>query len=546
MPLVPADHPRHFSTGVIAAGAFRRDYQKRTNPPHSESHSGVGPETELASLLGAANLMTAWIARAFEMAFVHHVRSRLSVASQPSRGRVLFGLVPQALALLDWATIVTLTAASGLAYDVAKLGQAGNTERYLRLGVAAATLFSIWGYARGIYLRPQLEQLALQIKEIALTWAMVFACLVVIESALGVTDAPSRDIVLLSFVVGVTGVSLVRWGERRALLRLPRPTSLPKRQVIVIRQAEQRNSTSLAQAIEAYGAQLCETIELPAMWKESELVERMREVVDYVRRHPVEEILLATSWADTSLIERITEHLRVVPLPVTLIPDSVVSAILERPLVDLGAIRAVELQRAPLTRAQLAAKRALDLTVTVTMLALLLPALAIVAALIVIDSPGPVFFHQRRIGFNARIFHIYKFRTMTVLEDGAVIQQAQQNDARVTRVGRFLRHFSVDELPQLLNVLKGEMSLVGPRPHALAHDDEYGQLIAFYAARHKVKPGITGWAQVNGLRGATPEVSMMMMRLEHDLWYINHWSLWFDLKILLLTPLCICSGKNAQ
>ena len=135
---------------------------------------------------------------------------------------------------------------------------------------------------------------------------------------------------------------------------------------------------------------------------------------------------------------------------------------------------------------------------------------------------------------------------MKVLDDGAVIQQAQRDDARVTRIGRILRRFSIDELPQLLNVLKGEMSLVGPRPHALAHDDEYGQLITFYAARHKVRPGITGWAQVNGLRGATPQVHMMMRRVEHDLWYINHWSLWLDIKVLLLTPLRICTAQNAH
>jgi putative colanic acid biosynthesis UDP-glucose lipid carrier transferase len=134
---------------------------------------------------------------------------------------------------------------------------------------------------------------------------------------------------------------------------------------------------------------------------------------------------------------------------------------------------------------------------------------------------------------------------MRTLEDGAVIQQAREGDARVTRVGRILRRFSIDELPQLLNVLKGEMSLVGPRPHALAHDNEYGQIIAFYAARHNVKPGLTGWAQVNGWRGATPEVNMMIRRVEHDLWYVTHWSLWLDIKILLVTVLRVCRPQNA-
>jgi len=473
------------------------------------------------------------------------VRSRLAVVSHPQRGRVLFGLVPQVLALLDWAVIVVLTVASGTAHDLARLGHAGAADRYLRLGIAAATLFSISAVSRGIYLRSQLERLALQIREIALTWAAVFVFLLIIASALGISDAPSRTVVLLSFVIGGTGVSLVRWAEQRALLRLPRPASLSRRRVLVIRQGDPRDAVNAAQTMEVHGFQVAKTIEVPSLWTKEAVADGMREAIDYVRNHPTDEILLATSWTDTSLIETVIEHLRVVPLPMTLVPDPVVSALLERPLVDLGHMRAVQLQRAPLTRTQLAAKRVLDLALTTMLLAMLLPALAAVAVLIVIDTRGPIFFRQRRIGFNAGTFRIFKFRTMTVLEDGPTIRQAEPNDERVTRVGRFLRRFSIDELPQLFNVLKGDMSLVGPRPHALAHDDEYSRLIAFYAARHKVKPGITGWAQVNGLRGATPAVDTMMMRVEHDLWYINHWSLWLDLKILLLTPLRVWPAMNA-
>jgi Undecaprenyl-phosphate glucose phosphotransferase len=446
---------------------------------------------------------------------------------------------------VDWTLIVTLTTASGFAHDLANFGHAGNVDGYLRLGIATATLFSTSALARGIYQWPRLQQLRLQIKEITLIWASVFASLVIVSFMLGADRTPSRGAVLLFFIVGLSSISLLRWGEQRALLRLPRSSSRTNRRAIVVRQAGQLISPGIAQTIEAYGSQVCETIVLPATWTEPRFSDCMNRVIDYVRRHSVDEILLATSWTDTALIEKITEHLRVVPLPVTLIPDPGISALLERPLVELGPMHAIELQRAPLTRPQLAGKRLVDLVGTLTVLALLLPALVIVAGLIAIESPGPVFFRQRRIGFNARTFQIYKFRTMKVLDDGAVIQQAQPHDARVTRIGRVLRRFSIDELPQLLNILKGEMSLVGPRPHALAHDDEYGRLIAFYAARHKVKPGITGWAQVNGWRGATPEVQMMMRRVEHDLWYINHWSLWLDIKILMLTPLRICAAHNA-
>lgn len=225
------------------------------------------------------------------------------------------------------------------------------------------------------------------------------------------------------------------------------------------------------------------------------------------------------------------------------LPSASGSAGLALTLIDAG--KAIELRSVPLTRQQLAAKRLLDLVGGMLALLITLPVLVLIVAFIRLDSPGPVLFRQRRIGFNGRPFHIYKFRTMTTLEDGAVIRQTCRNDARVTRVGRTLRKLSLDELPQLLNVLRGEMSLVGPRPHALAHDTEYRQAIAHYAARHNVKPGITGWAQVNGWRGPTPQLDLMVRRVEHDLWYVDHWSIWFDIRIMLLTIIRAGNTENA-
>jgi exopolysaccharide biosynthesis polyprenyl glycosylphosphotransferase len=161
--------------------------------------------------------------------------------------------------------------------------------------------------------------------------------------------------------------------------------------------------------------------------------------------------------------------------------------------------------------------------------------LLITALLIKLDSPGPILFLQKRNGFSGHAFEIFKFRTMHVLENGGDVAQATRNDPRLTRIGRWLRRSSIDELPQLFNVLKGEMSLVGPRPHATSHNSKYEKLIANYAFRHHVKPGLTGWAQVNGHRGETRQIEQMERRVEHDLWYINNWSLSLDLKILLKT-----------
>jgi exopolysaccharide biosynthesis polyprenyl glycosylphosphotransferase len=211
----------------------------------------------------------------------------------------------------------------------------------------------------------------------------------------------------------------------------------------------------------------------------------------------------------------------------------------------LGPIASLQLRRMPLSRLELLEKRALDLLLASAGLLALTPLLIVVAVLIKLDSPGPVLFLQRRFGFNQKPFHIIKFRSMRTLDDGPVIEQARKNDPRVTRVGAWLRRWNIDEIPQLFNVIKGDMSLVGPRPHALSHDREYERRISSYARRHNVKPGITGWAQVHGLRGETDTDDKMRKRVEHDLYYIDNWSVLLDLQILIRTVVSPASYRNA-
>jgi undecaprenyl-phosphate galactose phosphotransferase/putative colanic acid biosynthesis UDP-glucose lipid carrier transferase len=202
---------------------------------------------------------------------------------------------------------------------------------------------------------------------------------------------------------------------------------------------------------------------------------------------------------------------------------------------DRGPTGFVRVRTSGLNELPGAAKRILDLFVTAIALVILWPIFLLAAIAIKLDSDGPVIFQQRRNGLNGDEFVVYKFRTMTVLEDGPDIIQAGRGDRRVTRVGKFLRRSSIDELPQLLNVLKGEMSLVGPRPHAVAHNVKYRALIPGYEYRFFVKPGVTGWAQVNGLRGETATVHDMATRVRADLWYIDNWSFGLDLAILVRT-----------
>lgn len=212
----------------------------------------------------------------------------------------------------------------------------------------------------------------------------------------------------------------------------------------------------------------------------------------------------------------------------------------------VAGIPGLTVQARPLAGWGAPLKRAEDIVLTGLMLILLAPLLLFVGAMIKIDSPGPVIFRQERHGFNNNRFIVFKFRTMRYIpKPDASVPQARRNDPRVTRVGAFLRRTSLDELPQLFNVLRGDMSLVGPRPHATAHNDKYAPLIDGYLSRHRVKPGITGWAQVNGWRGETETLEKMRKRLEHDLFYVSNWSLLLDFKVLALTFPVIIGGNNA-
>lgn len=207
-----------------------------------------------------------------------------------------------------------------------------------------------------------------------------------------------------------------------------------------------------------------------------------------------------------------------------------------------GGVRADVIHLLPGSETRWFLKRALDVVLSFVLLVGALPFFLLIALAIKLDTRSPVLFRQRRFGQNGTVFHIYKFRTMTVAEDGPTVMQATLNDTRVTRVGRVLRATSIDELPQLLNVLLGHMSLVGPRPHAIAHDQAFEAQFDLFARRRRVKPGLTGWAQVNGFRGETRAPDDISRRMEHDLYYIDNWSVWLDLEILARTLFVFCKG----
>jgi putative colanic acid biosynthesis UDP-glucose lipid carrier transferase len=259
----------------------------------------------------------------------------------------------------------------------------------------------------------------------------------------------------------------------------------------------------------------------------------------FVEEHGIQGVWIAASWADKDLLDRSLDALKASVVDVNVVPDLHQYRLLNQNISEWGGLPVISLSATPMTDAERRLKAAMDWLGALLLTLLLSPLLLLIALAILLTDGRPVIYRQRRLGVGGESIRILKFRTMKVQPADAGFRQATPGDDRVTAVGRFLRKTSLDELPQIFNVLKGEMSLVGPRPHPLELNDEFKARIPKYMLRHKVKPGITGWAQVNGFRGQTDTPEKMALRIQHDLWYIQNWSLWLDLKILLMTPLVL-------
>ncbi len=273
---------------------------------------------------------------------------------------------------------------------------------------------------------------------------------------------------------------------------------------------------------------------------QGENVQPLDKLADFVAAQHINEVWIAVPWEERSLLESALLELNESLADINIIPDLYQYSLLNQGIVEWGGLPLINLSGTPMSGAEYRIKTVFDRLGALLLLLLLSPLLLLLALLVGLSGPGPVLFHQKRHGIGGETIDILKFRTMEQHEeaDGTIVQ-AQPNDDRVTAIGYFLRRASLDEFPQLINVLRGEMSLVGPRPHAIEHNQFFKSRIPRYMLRHKVRPGITGWAQVNGLRGITDTEEKMALRIEYDLWYIQNWSLWLDIKILLQTPLAM-------
>ena len=266
----------------------------------------------------------------------------------------------------------------------------------------------------------------------------------------------------------------------------------------------------------------------------------------FARANQIDLIYISLPMASQPRILSLLDALRDTTTSIYFVPDIFVTDLIQGRVDSVGGLPIVAVCESPFTGFGGLLKRASDIVLSLLILALISVPLLIIALIVKWSSPGSVIFRQRRYGVDGNEITVYKFRTMIVSEDGPTIRQAQIDDPRITPVGRWLRKFSLDELPQFFNVLQGRMSIVGPRPHAVAHNEMYRKLIKGYMVRHKVKPGITGWAQVNGFRGETETLDKMKARIDHDLDYLRNWSLRFDLYIIARTLWVILGKKNAH
>ena len=266
----------------------------------------------------------------------------------------------------------------------------------------------------------------------------------------------------------------------------------------------------------------------------------------YVKSHHIDVIYLSLPMASQKRILALLDGLRDTTSSIYFAPDTFVTDLIQGRMDTVGGMPVVAVCETPFTGMNWLIKRGSDIVLSILILTLISPLLLIIALCVKLTSPGPAIFRQRRYGLDGSEITVYKFRSMTAMDDGDVIQQAQKHDPRVTPVGAFLRKTSLDELPQFFNVLQGRMSIVGPRPHAVAHNEIYRKLIKGYMLRHKVAPGITGWAQVNGYRGETDTLEKMKGRIDHDLEYLRNWSLRLDLYIVARTVWVVFGSANAH
>lgn len=479
--------------------------------------------------------------------------SKISLSKEDVEPRSLAARIPKPkwltrkvladMALLyDIAAIIFSAWISYYLYLINYLDTTVDINGYLFIVLVVTAIFYMVARQRGFYDHLMDFRFASQMS------TLFYVCALTLASAFGVVfflkihTEFSRVWVLLWM-----GTLLVTLAFGRILLAgyadMLARNGILRRSVVLIGAGNQFSVARARLAEETNHFSLVNTMELDMVEDTSSpfdgarLTEELSPFIKEAQEKHIDGVVIALPSSMGLELEKIMQQVQMLPVDVQVFPDFGGVKVNARHIQKIGDAAVITTVSKPISEWGIVLKTIEDYVLGTICLLLALPVMAVVAVAIKLDSEGPVFFRQRRHGYNHRVIEVLKFRTMRVLEDGDNVKQATKNDSRITRVGAFLRRTSLDELPQFWNVIRGEMSVVGPRPHAIAHNTYYGKLIEKYANRHRVKPGITGWAQVHGFRGETTEPSMMEKRVGYDLEYIENWSLWLDLKIFLMTPL---------
>jgi Undecaprenyl-phosphate glucose phosphotransferase len=457
--------------------------------------------------------------------------------------------IPYLLSTTDALIVLFVSLFGGFFYHWATGTVIPDLKAYVALGLIASFIHIVRLSGRGYYDFERAAKPTVEIVEVLICWFSTALLLAFFAFLFKIGISFSRGSFLVFMAVAPMGLLAGRKVAKDVIQKAVARGAIGRRNTVLVGDAAELASLDGRDLLMLFGAgevnRFVLTQTSDPLLQQSSDAKSLESVANFVRKNNSSEILFALPWHDTARIDFIRERIKLLPVSVELLPDNQIRTLTNYASSGGQRVLSIEIQRAPLSTTERVVKRVIDIVLAVLALICLAPLMVLTALAIKLDGPDPVIFQQQRKGFNRRKFVMFKFRTMTVQEDGEVVTQATRDDPRVTAIGKLLRSSSIDELPQLFNVLLGDMSLIGPRPHALVHDNYFEKVLGDYAFRHHVKPGMTGWAQANGLRGATPSVDVISRRVQMDLWYINNWSLWLDIQILIKTFFEVLRKRNA-
>jgi Undecaprenyl-phosphate glucose phosphotransferase len=464
------------------------------------------------------------------------------------------GLVAFVVGVLDWCLILTAAGAAFVIYFGVMDQTVAWPEHHVLTAFLAATVFAGMFERLGGYRSKQLSRLNWQVTRVLVTWGITIAVLVLAAFLSKTSEIYSRGWAVV-WIIATPALLLIGRCLLHAVMTTRTAGSYLARNIAIIGAGtEGQRLVARLRGDQDKSVVICGVFDdrksrLPGSICGFRVRGTTDDLLNFARQATIDEVIMALPLDAEQRLRSLCEKMKALAIDVRLSLEPLAEAFKGHGLGYVGTVPVFEVVERPLKNWRAVAKWMEDRLLGSLLLIFVAPLLVTIGILIKLDTPGPVFFVQRRFGFNNDVIRVLKFRTMHFdCSDLSGAQRTVRNDPRVTRLGRILRWLSFDELPQLINVVRGDMSLVGPRPHALAMkagDRLYCDAVERYLHRHRVKPGITGWAQVNGLRGEVDTLDKAHARVAHDLYYIEHWSLWLDLKILLKTAGILASGENA-